>query len=238
VLGLESRHEAEMWYQVSLYGAGNIESYDDPSNRLAPVPASGKVKGGNLFDGSFLPVVGREVLRPERDTSVLARFADGGAAATCHGYGKGRAYVVGFFAGLEYSATVRRSDFDMRRDFDPNRRLAVTAPARELTRPVVDASDPLVEGVLLENATNGMRAVTLANWAYGVRAIHEDASGRRRPIIEHLPVESLQVTIKTSEKTNVVTSCILRRNLQFTRSDDAIVVEVPRLEEGDVLLLK
>jgi hypothetical protein len=36
-LGLQSRIEPEMWYRVSLYGATNLEPYDEPSNRLASV---------------------------------------------------------------------------------------------------------------------------------------------------------------------------------------------------------
>jgi hypothetical protein len=38
----------------------------------------------------------------------------------------------------------------MRRDFDRARRLYIDGPALERTRPVVDVSDPLTEGVLLK----------------------------------------------------------------------------------------
>jgi hypothetical protein len=31
---------------------------------------------------------------------------------------------------------------------------------------------------------------------------------------------------------------MLQRALKFTESDDSIIVELPRLDEGDVLLLK
>lgn len=227
-----------MWYRVSLYGAGSIESYDEQSNRLAPVPAGARITGGDTIRDSFKPVVGREVLRPEGGTEILARFADGAAAMTRRRYGKGQVYVVGFFPGLEYSAGVRRLDFNMRRDFDPVRRDVVAAPALELTRPVVDASDPLVEGVLVRNAENGMRAVTLANWAYGVGALKQDVSGRRSAVVRHLPVDGLRVKIRATERTKEVTSCMLRRNLKFTESGQTIVVELPSLDEGDVLLLK
>jgi len=169
-LGLQDRNEPEMWYRVSLYGATNIESYGEPGNRLASVPSGARISRGDTIPNSFAPVVGREVLRPEGDTEVLTRFADGGAAMTRHSYGKGQVYVAGFFPGLEYSASVRRADFNMRRDFETARRLAVATPALKLTQPVVDTSDPLVEGVLLKNPANGTRAVTLANWAYGVAA--------------------------------------------------------------------
>jgi hypothetical protein len=238
VLGLQRRGEPQMWYRVSLYGATRIEPYDDEANRLGRVPSGAQITGGPMWEGSFTPVVGREVLRPDDDAEILARFADGTAAATRHTYGKGLVYVVGFFPGLEYSATVRRPDYNMRRDFYPVRRRFVASPALKLTRPVVDASDPLVEGVLLKNAANGMHAVTLANWAYGVGAIQEDASGRRSPVVSHLPAKAIQITIRAPEKTNRVVSGMLQANLEFKESDGAIVVELPGLEEGDVLLLR
>ncbi|UCG49496.1 MAG: hypothetical protein JSU94_06870 [Phycisphaerales bacterium] len=236
-LGLKARAEPEMWYRVSLYGAGRIESYDEPRNRLASVPSGARIVGGDGIQRSFAPVVGREVLQPEGDTQILARFADGAAAMTRNTHGKGQVYVVGLFPGLEYSAAVRRLDFNMRRDFDTVRRLIVAAPALELTRPVVEPSDPLVEGVLLKNTENGMRAVTLANWAYGVTAFEEDARGRRSAVVTHLPAEDLQIKIRAGEGTKEVISCMLRENLKFAKSGDYIVVELPRLEEGDILLL-
>ncbi len=237
-LGLQDRQEPQMWYRVSLYGGSNLEPYDERSNQLAPVPAGARVTVGDTIQGSFLPVVGREVLRPAEGAEVLARFADGAAAMTRHRYGKGQVHVVGFFPGLEYSAAVRRLSFNMRRDFQAALRLVVAGPALKLTRPVVDASDPLVEGVLLENPANGLRAVTLANWAYGVTALVEDASHRRSPIVKHLPAANLPVTIRAVPGTKHVVSCMLQRTLRFTASDASITVELPRLDEGDVLLLR
>lgn len=227
-----------MWYRVSLYGATSIESYDERSNQLAPVPSGAIVVGGETIKGSFTPVVGREVLRPEDDAEILARFADGTAAMTRHNYGEGQVYVVGFFPGLEYSATVRRLDFNMRRDFDTVRRLVIAGPAFELTRPIVEPSDPLVEGVLLKNARKGMRAVTLANWAYGAAALKENASRRRSAIVKHLPLNRLQIRIRATQEIKEVVSCMLQQRLRFTESDDSVLVELPRLDEGDVLLLK
>jgi hypothetical protein len=237
-LGLQERAEPQMWYRVSLYGGSSIEPYNERSNQLAPVPAGARVNTGDTIQGSFTPVVGREVLRPADGTEILARFADGGAALTRHAHGKGQVYVAGFFPGLEYSAAVRRPDFNMRRDLDRTLRLIIAGPALKLTRPVVDASDPLVEGVLLENPANGLRAVTLASWAYGVTALAEDASRRRSPIVKHLPVENLQVAIRAAQGTKQVFSCMLQRTLRFAESDDSLTVELPRLDEGDVLLLK
>ncbi len=237
-LGLRVRNVPEMWYRVSLYGATSIESYDERSNRLARVPAGARVVQGETIKRSFTPVIGREVLQPADDAEILARFAAGGAAMTRHKFGKGQVYVVGFFPGLEYSATVRRADYNMRRDFDPARRLVISGPARELAQPAVEASDALVEGVLLENPDNGMRAVTLANWAYGVAGLKESASKRRSPIVEHLPLNDLQVRIRVTEPPRDVRSCMLRQNLEFSETGGSVLVELPRLEEGDVLLLK
>ena len=90
----------------------------------------------------------------------------------------------------------------------------------------------------LDRPANGMCAVTLANWAYGVPALAEDAAHRRSAIVKHLPVENLQVTIRAAQGTKQVRSCMLQRTLRFTESGDCITVELPRLDEGDVLLLK
>ena len=107
-----------------------------------------------------------------------------------------------------------------------------------MTQPVVEPSDPLVEGVLLKNVENGMQAVTLANWAYGVTAFKEDARGRRSTVVTHLPVNGLQIKIRAGKGTKGVTSCMLQKSLRFNRAEEYIVVDLPRLEEGDVLLLK
>jgi len=207
VLGLRGRQEPEMWYRVQLYGAGAIESYDDRRSQLATVPGDASVLGGKIFDGSFEPVIGREALDPREDAEVLARFADGRASVIRHRYGKGQAYVVGLFPGLEYSATVRSAEYHMRRDFRADRRRLVTAPALALTTPVVDVSDPLVEGVLLRSAAGTQRAVTLANWAYETGPAVKDARDRPRTLVAHLPVENVKVTIrgagKVAMRTNV-----------------------------------
>jgi len=57
-------------------------------------------------------------------------------------------------------------------------------------------------------------------------------------IIRHLPEHGLQIKIRATKDTKEVVSCMLRQNLKFTESGDSIVVELPKLDEGDVLLLK
>ncbi len=252
VLGLQDRQEPQMWYQVQLYGATALEAYDEPRRMLKPARSdamrtvkaaepgwkwqAGKSPAG-LTGGGFALVVGREVLRPAASAEVLAQFADGTPAVVRNRFGKGQAIVVGFYPGLEYSATVRRSDYNMRRDFDPLRRSFVVAPAVELTQPVVDASDPLVEGVLLQSPRGTSKAVTLANWAYGVTAA-ESAADRRQPVATHLPIEDLTIRIRSAGKVEKVTSCMLSRQLEFSTDGAWLVVRLPRLEEGDVLVLQ
>ena len=238
VLGLRQRNEPEMWYTVTLYGATRIESYSEPSKRIAPVPEGAQIARGGLVQEAFLPAVGREVLSPDGKTEVLANFADGAPAITRHQHGKGEVYVAGFFPGLEYSAPVRRDDYDMTRDFFAARRNLVAAPALKLTRPVVDASEPLVEGVLLRNEKADTRAVTVANWAYRVSSIRQDPSGRRTPVVAHVPAEDVKITIRAAGDVRRVESCMLDRSLDFASTGDTIVVSLPRLEEGDALLLK
>ena len=46
-----------------------------------------------------------------------------------HSLGKGQVVIVGIWAGLTYSAKVRRADYDMRADFDPSLRNLIVAAA-------------------------------------------------------------------------------------------------------------
>lgn len=212
VLGLEVRAPVDLWAKVQAYGATRLEAY--------PAAAGAEIEGLKL-------VVGREILKPAAGTEVVARFADGGAAVTRRAFGKGEAWVAGFFPGLEYSAAVRAEEFDMSRDFDTVRRLQVAGPALARTKPVVDSSQPLVEGVLLRNG--GRRAVTLMNWAYRV------PGKGKSPVL--LPFKDLKVTIRGAGELTRVTSTALQQPLAIERSGDAVTITLPLLEEGDVLLL-
>ncbi|MCL4207323.1 MAG: hypothetical protein KJ000_32985 [Pirellulaceae bacterium] len=233
---LRAEDEPEMWYEVSLYGASSIEPYDDPRKQLAAVPDGAKIVGGREYPGEFTPIVGREILARD-GLEVLARFADGRPAMARRSLGQGTVTIAAFFPGLEYSATVRRPDFNMRRDFDRARRLYIDGPALERTRPVVDVSDPLTEGVLLADADGRPTAVTLANWAYGVTAVEEDPTGRRRPVVRHLPLENVQISIPALAPLARATSCMLQRDLTVTQVADRYVIQLPRIDEGDVLIL-
>ena len=246
VLGLRERGTAEMWYNVMLYGATGIEAYDEPGRVLAPVPDGARITGSGPFTAALSPVIGREVLHPADGTEVVARFADGGAAATRHRHGRGLAYVVGFFPGLEYSAGVRRHPpyggqaplYDMSKDFDAGRRSFVAAPALERVKPAVDAAQPTVEGILLRNESTGKRAVTLMNWAYRVAAHRARGPNAVSAAIVPLAFEDLTVTVRGAGPVNRVLSVALEKELTLSRSEDTFSVVLPRLDEGDVLILE
>lgn len=232
VLGLTARAEPEMYRKVALYGATSLQPFDDRRDELAPVPPGAKATcAARLGGATFSPIVGREVLRPAAKTDVLATFADGGAAATQSACGKGQAYVLGLFAGLEYSAAVRREAFDMTKDFDAGLRALVAAPALEHVRPVVDASEPLVEGVLVRHPETGRRAVVLMNWAYA-------AGGEAGAAARLVALKQVRVAVRGAGPVAKVVSAWLGQPLPHEAKGDGFTVTVPELAEGDVLLLE
>jgi hypothetical protein len=220
VLGLESRRPVELWSKVQAYGATSLEVYSGSGPEITG-PA-----------GRFVPVVGREPLKPASGTDVVAKFSDGAPALVRRSAGKGRVWVAGFFPGLEYSSGVRTDEFDMARDFDPVRRSFVTAAALERVKPVVDASQPLVEGLLLRNEA-GKRAVTLMNWGYRVTA----KNAAKKSYKGLIPCKDLRVTIHGVADVARVTSTVLNKPLSVEKSADGITVLLPELLEGDVLRL-
>ena len=234
-LGLAERAEPQVWYRISRYSAGPVPPLTDSRAIIAPVPPGALIEGSGPYAGSLMPVVGREVLTPGKDTQTLAKFADGGAAMTVHKHGKGQVYVVGFFPGLEYSATARGERFDMSKDFQASRRSYVAAPALALTRPVVDASVPAVEGVLLKNPATGKQAVTLMNWAYRTADAGEAGRSPGAVIAE---LKDLQVVIRGAGQVRKVASAMLGKELVITGGGQTVTVTLPQLQEGDVLLIE
>ncbi|HZE98078.1 MAG TPA: hypothetical protein VE981_13695 [Planctomycetota bacterium] len=210
------RGAVELWAKVKPYGATALESWADSTSPGAAVEISGP-------GGKFVPVVGREALQPAAGTEVLASFADKSAALTKHAHGMGQVYVAAFFPGLEYSAALRTEDYDMSRDFDAVKRGLVTI-ALAGVRPVVDASQPLVEGLLLQNGDR--RAVTLMNWAY-------KHAGKKSTTVVY---KDLAVEIRADARK--VTSTATGRDLPVERTKVGIKVVLPLLEEGDVLRLE
>jgi len=238
VLGLQERHEPEMWFNVALYGATSLESYNDSRRVLAPVPEGAKINGSGLFSASFMPVIGREILKPAPGTDILAKFADGNPAVTCKKYGKGKVYVVGFFPGLEYSAKVRNETFNMARDFDPGIRSYIVAPALTVVKPVVDISVPTVEAILLQNNATGKRAITLMNWTYRVSALRQYPNGRTSPVVSIVPFKDLTITVRGAGNVKKVASVVLDKTLDFNRDAETITFKIPQLDEGDVIILE
>ena len=200
------------------YGATALETFSDSTTPGAAVEIAGPA-------GKFVPVVGREALKPAAGTEVLAKFADGAAALTRHAHGKGHVYVAGFFPGLEYSAALRAEEYDMSRDFDAVCRGFVTGALGEV-RPVVNASEPLVEGLLLQNG--GRRAVTLMNWAY-------QHAGKQSTAV---PFKDLKIELRGVGDARRVASTALKKDLTFERTGDGMSIILPLLEEGDVLRIE
>lgn len=155
LLGLRER-TLENWGSAPQYRASTLEPLKEQS---APVASTLTWRGKPIA-----PHIGRERLIPQHAEGV-AFFADGSAALTLNRHEKGEAFAAGLWAGLSYSATVRREDFDMRSDFDPVLRDLVAAPAleRKILRPAVP-SDPLVEAIALQR--EGRQSIALINWAY------------------------------------------------------------------------
>jgi hypothetical protein len=235
-LGLESRAAPEMYYRVTLYGASSLESYGDARGVIAPAPDAARVAAGAM-GGALKPVVGREVLRPKPGTEILARFADGAPAAVRNACGKGKAYTVGFFPGLEYSAAVRADAFDMSKDFDVGIRSYVAMPALAAVRPAVEASQPTVEGLLVKNPETGRQAVILMNWAYRVAGSKTVGRGAR-PVIGAVAFKDVKVTVRGAGAAKRAVSAALDKPLAVEAAGDTLMVTLPDLAEGDVLLLE
>ena len=182
---------------------------------------------------------------PAADSEVLAHFKDGGAAMVRHRFGKGEVYVVGLWPALEYSAAVRRDDFDMTTDFDVALRRLIVGPALQAgVMPVVDVSEANIEGVLLTNPKTGGRAVTLMNWGYTTVARETRrivVRGKTRESVKFLraiaAAENVRVAIRGAGPVAEVRSAMLDARLKFSTRGDTIFVTVPSLAEGDVLLL-
>jgi hypothetical protein len=206
VLGLQGRGPVEHWAKVKSYGATSLETWTEPATKVEIV-------------GKFVPVVGREVLKPA-GAEVVAKFADGGAALTKNSYGKGKAWVAGFYPGLEYSAGVRAESYDMSTGFDAGRRGVIAAAALERVAPVVDAGHPLVEGILLKNESR--RGITLMNWAYRERSL--------------VPFKDLRIVVRADAVK--ATSIVLRKELKVEKTADGIAILLPSLDEGDVIRLE
>jgi hypothetical protein len=147
---------------------GTVEPYK--ATELKPITAHDVPQGTAFLASSGItwqPAVGRELIDPARAKDPIAQFTDGHPAGVVNLVGRGQVWVLGVWAGLTYSADVRRPDFDMSRDFDPRKaRRLVTLPVMEpghVSSPAI-TSVPTVEAVAL--VKDGHRSIALMNWAY------------------------------------------------------------------------
>ena len=221
VLGLKSRTAVDVWADSGRYGAtglGGPRKVKDP-------PANGAVLAWTAAPAETVPLVfGREVLDPAPGTEVLARYADGAAAVTRRAQGKGAVYVVGFYAGLEYAVDTMKGDYNMATDYLPGKRSFVTLPLQAAgVLPVVDASQPLIEGIMLKNRQTGRQAVTLSNWAYQGRSL--------------VPQENVSIRLRDPGNVTQAKSLALGKTLPVTREGKDAIIKLDRLDEGDILLL-
>jgi hypothetical protein len=236
VLGLKARESLEMWKRVELYKGTSLESYDEPARQIAEVPDAAAVKLNAPVKAELGPIVGREVLMPAEGTEIVGRFADGGAAVTRRRHGAGTAWVVGLFPGLEYSAPLRAPRYDMSRDLSQTRRRFVTLPCQGLVRPIVDSNHASVEGVLLKNNATSKLAVTLMNWTHRVVEPKGGPQGSK-PGIELVPCENVKLRIRGTAEVARIRSAATGESLAATYTNDELTLTLPRLDEGDVLLL-
>jgi hypothetical protein len=210
VLGLRKRDDPEMWCEVRRYGATRLSTF---AKRKASPPE------GELW----VPIVGLEALDPREGSEVMVKDSDGRGCMVRSRWGRGQAITSGFFEGLEYAAKVHRDDFDMSKDFNPALRNRITEAAADHW--IVDAGHATVEGILVRNPKSGKLAVCLMNWTYRGR--------------ELVPFEGLRVRVRHAAGATRARSCWLDRDLTVTRAGDGkLELALPRLEEGDVILLE
>ncbi len=228
VLGLDRRDLPELWVGVPRYYATALQPFESPASpsRPGPGPALSVTATDLLPAGTFTPTVGGEVLFPRQGTDVLARYADGSVAATRHRHGNGQAIVLGTYQGLEYSRGLRRPDFDMRRNLEGVARGLITQAALAVTQPVVEPSDPLTEAVLVEN--EGRRAVVLMNWAYR-------STGNGHSELE--PLADASVLLRGVGRVRRARS-VCCGPLRVSQRGADVLLALPRLAEGDVILLR
>jgi hypothetical protein len=134
------------------------------------------------------------------------------AEITKRDIGKGKVILVPIFAGLAYSAKVRRGDFDMHTDFDPAIRAMI---ASEQCSRVVP-HDPLVEAVYLQSDHG--RSVALMNWSY--RSPHE-----------LVPIENLRIDLPADVQS---VQSIMHGPLKLENHS----VTLPKISEVDLLVLQ
>jgi len=211
VFGLQKKGEMELWGDVPRYGATALGAV----RQTRKPPEGATITGKAPLQGSFTAVVGRQVLYPAGGTDVLATWGDGAAAVTRHRFGRGTAWMVGMYAGVEYAWETMCN-----RPFSDEKRSYIAAPVLEAgVLPVVDASVPMIEGVLLRNEKSGKLAAVLINWLFKVD----------QPITVHL---------RGTGAATKARSLALGQVFTLTTADGWATLTLPRMDEGDILLLE
>lgn len=186
-----------------------MESQTGEPGRQPPSSEAFTVTGRGPLQGSFVLHGSREVLDPAEGAEVIATYGDGGAAAVRHRFGRGSAWLIGFYAGDEYAE-----------EFDPMKRSFIAGPVLAAgVQPVVDAEEPLVEGVLLKNLDSGKLAVVLINWKSGLEG-------------------AVNLVIRGAEKAASARSLALNQTFPLSRDGELARMELPTLGQGDILLLE
>jgi hypothetical protein len=220
LLGVQGRTPAVLW-------CGGIRRYG--ATGLGTFGALGKApEGFEGVDGAgegISPVVGYEPIKPRPGAKVVAKFGNGSPALIVNEVGKGKVYLSALYGGLEYAAKVHRGDFDMNADFEAGKRAWVTAPIAGRVTVPMEVSAPLVEAVTLIQEKTGKRSISLMNWAYG-------------PDKRIVPQENVKVTIADGKGITKVLSSWSGEPLKLEKKGDAVVVTIPKLEEGDVLAIE
>ncbi|HXK17466.1 MAG TPA: hypothetical protein VNG33_06680, partial [Polyangiaceae bacterium] len=229
VFGVGRREAPELACSVDMYRAVRFQSLTSCAE-IDQLQAS--------WNAQPTPVIiGAERLQPLPDAMVLARYRDGSPAMLSHAFGKGRAYLIGSFAGLDYAAPTLRDGFDMQHDFDAARRSYLLEPIRKLLEDPVECSEPLVEPVLLRAGQGQGYVLTLANWAYAAQGNDVENTGNMHTV-QLEPARELGLVIHHLPGVQRVYSVALGREVPFQRTADGLALTLDRLDEGDVLRLE
>ncbi len=220
LLGVQERTPAKLWGgPIGRYGATGLRTFSS----LGKPP-----EGLETIDspmGKLMPIVGHEALKTRPGAQVAAKFADGSPAMVVNSVGKGKVYLSAVYPGLEYAVKVHRPDFNMPEDFEADKRAWVTMAIKDRVTPPVDVSVPVVEALSLVHSKTGKRSVVLMNWGY--------QTGKKI-----VPQENVKVTIADGKGVKKVKSMMMDQDLALERKGDAVVVTLPKLEEGDVLAVE
>jgi len=169
--------------------------------------------------------VGRENWTPSSNAEILARYGDGGAAVVRNRYGMGMAVSFGFYAGLEYAADILRPDYDTSVHFTPLKRRLLESVLQQagIVRPL-EISHPLVEGLRLRHPRTGEETIVLMNWSYRGR--------------EGVPLNNVELCWHGERSVSRVKSTWFQEWRQAERQGDDYRLVLPRLEDGDILIVE